>query len=331
MCAVGIEQLKAVPTLNNKIQKALDKRQLKLVFAGNRNIISDFIEDKSSDQVFKFLTVHKSWRVLFNAIVKSDWLDTSSIRKAFNELSKESNCSIVYEATCNCGAISDTPVITKKISEGDFKKTITCKKCGEINLDFSKYKPIFDVSESSIFKVLRIGKKMDFLVDNITAFCFNCQKTSTFTPSKNKLNCEKCGEPRNITVGFYPTSIELENLVKDKQGYWLEWYVYELLRKKFQAEYGLVYKEDNSTTNIDILCLKNDELWAIECKDTSDVTNFIINAQTLNKIVDKICLVSTKIISEKSFNTIKQLLNDRFVYVSPENVEKIPEIIAKGA
>lgn len=316
-----------MPILNNKVKKILDEREIKLVFDGNRRIVTDVLNDRSSPRVFNFLTTDRSWRVLLNAIVKSNWLDLSLIRKAFSELSKESGCSIVYEATCSCGAISDNPIIIKKISKTIFKKTITCKKCGEIKLNFSKYTPIFDVPENSILNVLRIGKKMRFLEYNISAYCFKCQETR---PYEDKLNCEKCGEPRNITVGFYPTSLKLKALVKNQHGYWLEWYVYELLRKKFPTEYGLIYKENSSTTNIDVLCFKKDELWVIECKDSSDVSDFIKNVQTLKKIADKICLVSTKNIDEKSLDAIKHLLKDQFVYVSPPNVEKIPDVIAEG-
>ncbi|MBA7654662.1 hypothetical protein ES703_62544 [subsurface metagenome] len=327
MCVVGIEQPKVVPTVNSKIQKILDERKIKLLFDKNRNKISDFIKDDSSNKVFNFLTVDKSRRVLFNAIVKSDWLDASSIRKALVNLFEHSNCSIVYEATCRCGAYSDTPIITRRISKAMFKKTITCKKCGEIKLDFSKYKPVFDVSEDIILKVLRIGKKMGFLDNYVSANCFVCQETRPFLWRKGKINCKKCGELRNITVGFYPSSMELQNLIKNQQGYWLEWYVYELLRRKFPTEYGLIYKENSLSTNIDILCLKNNELWVVECKDTSDVADFIRNISTLKNIGDKICLLTTKNIDQKSLDTIKQLLNDRFVYVSPENIEKIPEIV----
>jgi len=315
--------------MNSKIQKTLDKRQLKLVFDGNRRIISNFIEDKTSNQVLKFLTIHRSYRVLFNAIVKSNWLDLSLIREAFSQLSKESGCSIVYEASCNCGRLSDNPIILKKPQKTTFEKSITCKTCGEINLDFSKYNPVYDVSQSSILKVLSIGKKMGFLENFVSANCFNCQETRPFLYNTEKIKCKKCGELRNITVGFFPSSLNLQVLVKDQQGYWLEWYVYELLRKKFPTEYGLIYKEDSSPTNIDILCLKNDELWAIECKDTSDVADFIKNARTLKKLADKVCLLVTKNIDEKSMDTVKQLLKDKFVYVSPENVEKIPEVIAE--
>jgi ssDNA-binding Zn-finger/Zn-ribbon topoisomerase 1 len=317
--------------LNNEIQNILDERRIKLVFDSNRRIVTDFLNDRSSQRVFNFLTTNGSWRVLFNAVVKSDWLDSSSIRKAFSELSKESKCSIVYEATCRCGAHSDTPIITRKISKAMFKKTITCKKCGEIKLDFSKYKPVSDVSEDSILKILRIGKERGFLDYNVSAYCFVCQETLPFSPSGEKIKCPKCGELRKITVGFFPSSLKLQSLVKNQQGYWLEWYVYELLRKRFPTEYGLIYKENGSATNIDILCLKNNELWVIECKDTSDVADFIKNISTLKKMGDKVCLISTNNIDKKDLDTIKQLLKDKFVHVHPEDAEKIPEIIANSA
>ncbi len=319
---MGIEQHE-VFTLEKAIQTELQKRKITLI-NGDRKLISKFSKDKTANGLLNFLKIHKSYRVLLNAIVKSNWIDLNAIKKNLKNLLEYSDCSFVYEAACKCGASSDTPTILRKFSENSFKKRISCRDCGEIKLDFSKYSPLFDVSDNSILKILCIGRKKGFLGDNLLAECFWCDSTDQFSKT---LKCRNCKEWRNILVRFYPLSPALDELLKDSHGYWLEWYVFEILRRSFPSDFGMLFKENGTIANIDVICLNKKSVWVIECKDTSDISGFLKNAESLKKVGDKVCLLSTHTIDEKSLKAAKKLLGRKFVYVGPKDIEELPNII----
>ena len=102
---MGIGQHKEF-TLEKTIQIELQKRKIVLI-TGDRKLVSKFSKDKTAKPLLNFLKIHKSYRVLLNAIVKSNWIDLNAIKKNLKDLLKYSDCSFVYEATCKCGALSD--------------------------------------------------------------------------------------------------------------------------------------------------------------------------------------------------------------------------------
>ncbi|GAI02467.1 unnamed protein product, partial [marine sediment metagenome] len=76
--------------LNSGIEKIRKQRNLNLFTDGNRYKVTEFIEDNGSEKLFKFLTIDKSFRVLFNAIVKvGGWLDLDSIKETLDTLFKQ--------------------------------------------------------------------------------------------------------------------------------------------------------------------------------------------------------------------------------------------------
>ena len=317
-------------SLNPEIEEALKKRNIRLLQDKNK-IITDFLNsnEKTAEKVYKFITIHPSYRALFNAIIKAGWIDVDNIKTKVSELNKEANTSICMEAHCNCDTISDYPIIRARTKSSDFNKKLTCKNCGDIKFDISKYSPVFEVHEDIILQTLAYGRKMGFLEDMLTSHCFKCKKTTQIIAPKTsrKIKCSKCKEYLSVTPAFYPLDINLDEISKDKQGYWLEWFVYELLKRKFPTDFGLVFDENATKTNIDVICLHNDKIWAIECKDTDDVRNFTRNMDQLNKVADKVCLVTTKKVDEKTLKMIENHLKEKFIYVKPSEIEKIADFI----
>ena len=84
-------------------------------------------------KLLKFLSLHSSCRVVFNAYIKTPDYSLTNIADKLPDLLEAAKTSFIYSANCRCSTILDSPNIADDKFKLPKKKDITCNKCGAKN------------------------------------------------------------------------------------------------------------------------------------------------------------------------------------------------------
>ncbi len=304
---------------------------LKLKRSESGKIILKFDKSESSDKLFKFLSFHPSIRVAFNSMIKAEFISVEKALPYLQGLLQNAKTSFVFEANCSiCNNILDRPHIYNLFDEDITKpKSITCSKCKKVNnLKIADYNPNMNIDLKDLLKSLYRGEGNGFSIAPVKE-CFECGHQSIEEiPNSGRINlyCEECDSLAYLSAQVFPHQ-DLNILVKDKQGYWFEWFLWRLLKEEFSSDVGLLI-EGKSKYDADIIVIKNGKKILIECKDTDD-DSFIKKLHQIKKDFDYYLLISTCKIHVDSIRTAQNILKKKFKVVSSDKIEKINEIIKK--
>lgn len=293
-----------------------------------KKIIS-FEESDASNKLFNYLSSHQSIRIVFSSLIKSGFFEFPEIDVVWEKLSeqfKENNISLVYQLKCRkCEHILEKfHVLDKKKIEIKYNYCSECKHRNKIIE--SDFIPDFELNLDDFLRILLYGCKMEVLTPVHLFVCLKCSKTVQIK-SKLKDICPNCKNYRYLTSVFAPFYEELQDFVKSKQGYWLEWYIWKLLKKKY--EIGINMKTKESFFECDILVLKESKKIIIECKDTNNDNHFINKLSYINKIADKYIFVTTQTPNKDLLNTMQEIFKEKLVVLKSKEIENIQNIIDK--
>jgi hypothetical protein len=277
--------------MDNSVDEFIESKGYIVGQSGSFKKIFEFDSTKEADLLFSFLKLHPSFRVVFNSLVKSEYLTLDDIINKGEKLLIHSETSYVYSGYCECGAILNTPNIVDYQYELPDGVQIQCNKCrGKISIGIVNYKPITRPTKNDLFKVLNHAILFELFEPANTLECINCVHLYEIPDTtKTNLICPKCENIMNVNTVYTPVKPLME-FIKDKQGYWLEWYIWRQL-KDFHPEYGKEIKKDDEVLfDFDVSFLKEGRLIVIECKDTSDVRDLAVNLIEIEKIVNDLFL-----------------------------------------
>ena len=115
----------------------------------------------------------------------------------------------------------------------------------------------------------------------------------------------------------------MKNFIKDQQGYWLEWFVWNKL-KDFGAEQGVIISKKKAKFEFDIVLLKGDKIIAVSCKDT-EPDDFVKKLPFIKNIISKFILVTTaKSYNSDALNSAKKILGrKKFEVINSDGIEDI--------
>lgn len=324
-------------TLENSVAEALKKRGYSYKNGDSSKKILNFEKSNISQPLFEFLQLHPACRSLFNVMVKADDLTVESILPKLNDVFKQSNTSFLFSAKCkNCGLVLTVP----NISEYDFnfpaEFEMHCPKCHKkVKITKEIYEPIFPISKNDLHKVFhQITLNFNFLYVERVYECIWCDNSFNVITDVNKieLECPACHHEREISRVF-SFDKKIQTLVKDKQGHWLEWYIWKQL-KSVNAECGLNLadlKDPSNNCEIDVCLSKDDKLVVIECKDSDDFRKTIENLDLFGKIADKYYLICTKKVQERQLRPFKSLLKHKFEFVPLDRIDHIFSFIIQNS
>lgn len=307
--------------VNPQITSFFPKLKLKRSESGKKVLLYE--KSKSANSFFDFVSFHPSIRAAFNSMVKAEFISLERGSKHLRKLLEHSKTSLVYEAKCDCGQLIERPHIYDLLKT-NFPKSMTCIKCGRVkNLTFEDHKPFYEIESKNLLKALFVGNKTAFTISPMVE-CFECNvQVVKNEPEELNLICDKCGKPTYISMQVFPYA-ELDDLLKDRHGYWLEWFVWRLLKEKHTLEVGV--KVGNKYES-DLIIIHNGKKIFVECKDASDSP--LLNLHNIKKDFDYYLLISTSIYKKAHLDGARELLNEKFHYVTPDKIENISGIIDK--
>lgn len=300
--------------MNSLIDEFIKSKGYTVGQSGSYKKIIEFDSTDVSKRLFRFLKLHSSFRVVFNSLVKSEYLTLDDIINKGEKLLAYSVTSYVYSGVCECGAILNTPNILDYDYGLPDRVQIQCNKCrGKITIENDRYFPITRPTKNDLFKVLNHAIEFELFEPANTLECINCvQLYPILDPKGTNLTCSQCGNIMNVNT-VYTAVKPLMEFIKDKQGYWLEWYIWKQL-KRFNPEYGKEIKKDDEVLfDFDVSFLEDDQLTIIECKDTSDVRDLTANLIEISKIADRYVLVSSFKLGQKYLETFQTILGEKFL------------------
>ena len=322
--------------LENSVAEVLKQRGYSYKNGDSSKKIINFDKSKISQSLFEFLQLHPACRSLFNVMIKADDLTVESILPKLNEMFEQLNTSFLFSAKCkNCGQILTVPNISEYNFNFPPEFEMNCPKCHKkVKVTKEIYEPIFSISKNDLYKVLhQITLKFEFLYVESVYECIWCDNSFNVITDVKKieLECPACHHEREITHVFLFDK-KIQTLVKDKQGYWLEWYIWKQLRS-INAECGLNLAELKVPSNnceVDVCLLKEGKLVIIECKDSNDFRKTIENLDLFEQITDKYYLICTKKVQDRQLKPFKTLLKHKFGFVPPDQIDCISSFIIQN-
>jgi Zn finger protein HypA/HybF involved in hydrogenase expression len=322
-----------VDYLNKEIKAALQSRSISAKISNAGKIVRKFDSSNASKSLFDFLRLHPSCRVAFNAMVKSGLIDLESALIKLDSLSKAAETEFRVAAKCRrCEKILDIPYLADSNFRIKEEKHITCPNCNTSNtLTSSSYVPFREFKKPALIRVLKKGEEIGLFNPSVTVQCLICDFTE-YPSQKDTFNlnlkCPKCGAVREALLQYVPAySDEIKSLMRDDQGYWLEWYVWKLISNTFPAEPGLKLSKNNQTLEADVVCLAKKKLSIVQCKDSPDAGDFLKKISLMNEIADKVLLVTTTSIHPDVLATAKNVLGKKFIHVGSKRLECICKMI----
>jgi hypothetical protein len=124
----------------------------------------------------------------------------------------------------------------------------------------------------------------------------------------------------------------INELILNKQGYWLEWYIWKQL-KEFNFSLGrrLVTTGDSDKVSFEVdgILINDDQCIILECKDTQDLKDTLPNLPLISRFADKWVLIATKEIRDSDIKKARSILGDKFVYITPKDVDNVKSIVEK--
>ena len=305
-------------TISKKLTSFFTEK-LKRSESGKR--IIKFEKSISSNDVFRFMSLHPSVRVAFNSFLKTQFENSEKAIEPLKNLLEQSKTSLVFEAKCTCGNFLSNHHVYGFLDE-KFPKKIRCPICKKnTSLKREDFKPTFDICLKDFFETFFRGQPNIFTISPIKE-CFNCGSFEIISSDK-KLNsfCSNCKQLIYISMQILPCD-DLKEFIKDGQGYWLEWYVWKLLKERYVCDVGI---KIGNMPEADLILIKGSKKIFIECKDRSD--DPLINLQDIKKEFDYYILISTKKYKESYVKSAKHILKKKFVLIAPNEIEKVNEII----
>lgn len=293
--------------------------------------VIEFEKDPIANDFWDYMSAHSSIRTVFNAFIKSRELESHNSLERLSKFLEEAETSFVFGAYCKntnkpCQIILDRPNLLESNFKLPIKHRTTCPTCKFRNT-FSKedYKPIFKLEFRDIVKFFLKGCKKNVFRIAYSVSCYFCNKDAPFDEKIPTIKrCSKCKNISYLSTQFI-LNPEIENLIKDTHGYWLEWFVWKLTKGRLKSEIGLLIEKENKKIECDIV-LWNGKLIVIECKDTTD-ESFISKLTSLNKFADYFVLVSTVKLRKDTLETARDILKQKFIYVKPSDIHNSVNII----
>ena len=315
-------------SMQNTVKQELESRGYSVSYSNSNKVVKSFDKTKMATNLFKFLSLHSSCRVVFNAYVKTPDYSLTTMANKLPDLLEAAKTSFIYSANCRCSTILDSPNIADDSFKLPKKKDITCNKCGTKNeIKTEDYKPLYrpqtrDLSKE-VSKVLFKATEYKLLEQIVSSECYYCGYVET--PKDNKkvdLYCPKCNRLRGTSIVFSPVGA-LKDFIKDQQGYWLEWFVWNKL-KQFGAEQGIIISKKNAKFEFDIVLLRGDKIIAVSCKDT-EPDDFVKKLPFIKNIISKFVLVTTaKYYNSDALNSAKKILGrKKFEVINSDGIEGI--------
>lgn len=319
--------------LNQTLQNLLKKKGCKFKNHDSKRIIESFEKMSVSDKLFKLINKDPSFRVIFNYLIKTGFLTTDKTELCGTL--KFSKTPFLFEAKCKkCGNILDRP----NVVDSRFKKSkqISCE-CGTKNSLKSKdYSPVYEVSDIDLKKILDHWVSKGVFEVAYELLCQNCDFKDYARKSTIDVGCPKCKDLLDISKKYLPTQFEeMKNLSmiscagKPGQGYWLNWYIWKILKNNFATETGVLVIKNNDNFEADILLSFKNKLCLVDCKDSADIKGFINKCSIIKDVVDKVFFVHTCELNPGSLKAVKNILKTKLVDVTSKDVENISEIIRK--
>lgn len=310
------------------VKQVLESKGYSTEYSESNRAVKLFNNTPMAKKLLKFLLLHRSCRVVFNAYVKTPDYSLTNMTAKLPDLLEAAKTSFIYSANCRCSTILDSPNIASYRFKLPKKKDITCSNCGAKNeIKATDYIPLYhsqtrDFSKE-VYKVLVEATKLKLLEQIVSSECYYCG--SIETPNDNKkvnLHCPKCDKLRSINIVFSPVGA-LEKFIRNQQGYWLEWFVWSKL-KDLGAEQGLVISKRKTKFEFDVVLLKEGKVIAISCKDT-DPDNFVKKLPFIKNIIGKFVLVTTsKSYNNDAINSARKILGKKkFEVINSAEIEDI--------
>lgn len=307
-------------SITPQVKSSFPKFDLKRSSSGER--VLTYEKSKCANNLFKFISSHPAIRASFNSMVKADFASLEKATSYLPNFLKQSETSLLYEAKCSCEQILERPHIYN-LQKTKFPKSITCINCKKVNnLMIGDYSPYYDIDLKDLLKVFYLGDKSVFTISPIKE-CFKCGTQTVESSNKLSLKCKDCSKLAYISMQVFPNK-EIKELLKDRQGYWLEWYIWRLLRDKYAVEIGITI---NKKYEADLIVIHNNNRIFIECKDTSD--SALMSLHEIKKDFDYFIFVTTCNYKNAHLDNAKKILKKKFYYVTPNRIEKISEIIGE--
>jgi len=299
-------------------------------------LLEEFNKTKISRNLFNFLQIHPSFRILFRAIIKTgeQAVDPDLIYSKMIEQFSKLDTSIIYSVQCNT---CKKDIYSLNIAEKNFKigvnDALHCASCRRTIYPKSiQFHPVFDVSKNDLIRYLNsISEKSGLFLSNITLSCVHCENTFNTIEDISKVNleCPTCNNTRYV-IPIYFLEDEIKKLISNKHGYWFEWYIWKKLEKMNPAHSILLTNETNKSKkyDIDVCLLKNNQIIAIECKDTSQIDDIFKNIAYINETVDKFVLISTENVNQDKLDLLESQLTSEFCYIEPKKIDALENEIA---
>lgn len=308
-------------SINPQVSSLFPKLNLKRSDSGGK--ILTYEKSKSANSLFDFISSHPSIRASFNSMVKADFASLEKATSYLPNLLKQSETSLLYEAKCPCEQILERPHIYS-LRKTKFPKSITCINCKKVNnLKLSNYTPYYDVDLKDLLKAFYLGNELVFTISPIKE-CFECGNQTVEESSKKlSLKCKDCSKLAYVSMQVFPNN-EIKELLKERQGYWLEWYVWRLLKDKFITDIGVTI---NKKYEADLIVVDKNKKIFIECKDTSD--SALVNLHEAKKDFDYFVFISTYNYKNVHIENAKKILKKKFCFVIPNKIEEIAKIITE--
>ena len=132
--------------------------------------------------------------------------------------------------------------------------------------------------------------KMAFSYLTMCIECIYCNEFALFDDPKNvNLECPICNHIRYV-LPKYILDLTLNEIIEEKQGYWLEWYVWKQLRE-FNSTLGKILitsgNDDIISFEVDGILIDDGRCIILECKDTGSIEDTLLNLHFINEFADK--------------------------------------------
>lgn len=296
--------------------------------------IENFEQKKISDTVFDVISENQSFRFVFNYLVKAgsfgDTTDTASLEDELVKQLKKRRIideSFLREASCHCGQ-----KVRMSVWEQEDRR---CSNCGSF---VGEGDPTFSsVGREHIQNLLGYLESQNVLTTQIIARCKYCSNIDPVAPDKEKsqeeLFCSDCDEFMRVDFFHGFTDDSLSSMAG--QGYWLEWYVKELLSQEFQTadidnsrEYSLADSPRRNELDV-IMRIPTGDIVTIACYDTHSSAD----ASKVNEVLkykefsDVIVFVTTGKVNESSCQHIFDSSSTPIIVVNGTQIEEIGTLI----
>jgi len=332
--------------MSDILNKYLTDNNITLINAPTKKMVDEYDNDPNSEYIFNLFKKQPYIRIFFQMIkeiLKEKMLDRDTMYNELNlDLKNILSIPLSKDILCHsCGHLikSYNPYIQKK------PRGITkCPKCKR-DIDLKKCQSNDDWNIPSLLfnNILQQFYELNILEKHFTGFCESCStgylieeptlvdinklSKTQLKQRVNNLYCPKCKQVISTKI-MYSISKDFSNEFW-KSGIWLEWYVKKLLEsKKIYVRQGIVFKKNDHAINIDVLFVKNNKIYGIECKafnpkkiaeqsDVVEVTNYI-------EYLNKAYLVITGNIKKNDEDHLKR---KRVLTIDGRNIEKIDKYI----